>query len=127
MKAKVQNKETLDKALEIINKKYEGNVIYNRLPERKGNFYHFTLRVKSSHNLGHRIGFHPTSTGKNRRLVSACWHVHGDYFEAIFSIEPSAIIDVSTHRITKSFGNWQDRNIGSMMIPMYFSEACECE
>jgi hypothetical protein len=28
--------------------------------------------------------------------------------------------------IDTSGGNWQDRNIGSSMYPLYFSEACDC-
>lgn len=127
MIAKNTTIQDLYKTLENVNKKYDGNVIFNREPEPYGRQIRFTLRVKNSREPGHRIGFCLTSLGNHRRLVSACWHVHGNFFEELFEICPEAIIKTNGKDISIYGGNWEDRNIGSMMEPMYFSEACECE
>jgi hypothetical protein len=112
--------ETLESALEIINKKYADNVIWNREPEKIGNRYRFTLKVKDSKQPGHRRGFN------GQRMVSACWHVHGDFFDTIWDFEPEAKIKAGTLLMESKNDNWQDRNIGSVVNPMYFSEACDC-
>ena len=121
MKAYGVTREQLDKALAITNAKYNENITWNRVPEQKGKAYHFTLRVKSSKGPGHRLG-----QGLQYRLTAACWHTHGDFFEALLSVEPGARIVTAKSIITNEGGNWQDCNIGSMMFPMYYSEACEC-
>jgi len=117
--------EQLNKALETINKKYDNNIIWNQSPEainNKGTAYRFTIRVKDSKKSGARRG----QTG--RRMINACWHVHGDLFDTIFEIAPQAKIRSGNELIiTIDNGNWQDRNIGSMMRPLYHSEACECK
>jgi hypothetical protein len=114
--------ETLEKALVNVNKRYKGNVIFKRYPEKKGRQYHFTLKVKNSREPGARIGF------EGHHIRSACWHVHGNFFEEVFKLDPGAtIISGGSLIITKDAGNWQDRNIGSIMKPLYYSDACECE
>ena len=118
MKARECTKEDLFKALDKINEKYGGNVEFNRFDD-KG----FTLRVKSSKGPGHRL----SQSSPQKRMVSACWHVHGDFFDALFEVNPDAyVISLGDKRISKDRGNWADWNIGSRMFPMYFSEACEC-
>jgi len=108
-------------ALKEVNKKYDNNIIWNREPEQiNNNAFRFTLKVKDSKKPGHRLGF----TG--RRLINACWHVHGDFFDALLKINQDANITAGTLHINKDGGNWQDRNIGSQMQPLYYSEACEC-
>jgi len=113
--------EQLNKALKAINKQYKGNIIYNREPEQiSKNRVSFTLKVKDSNKTGARRGH----TG--RKMISACWHVHGDLFDALFKIKPDVLILAGTQRITAEHGNWIDRNIGSIMSPLYYSEACIC-
>ncbi len=116
----------LELTLKEVNKKYDSNVIFNRYPEQYGNQIRFTLRVKDSKKAGHKLGSRLTSKGNHRRLTSACWHVHGDFFGALFDICPDATINARGFKITQDCGNWEDRNIGSIMQPMYFSEACDC-
>ena len=118
--------QDLYKTLENVNKKYDGNVIFNRAPEPYGRQIRFTLRVKNSRKPGHRLGTWINDNGKQRHLTSACWHVHGNFFEELFKICPNAIIKTNGKDISIYCGNWEDQNIGSMMQPMYFSEACEC-
>lgn len=116
------NVSDLEKALEVTNKKYNNNIIWQRAPEAMGRRYRFTLRVKSSKEAGARRG----TDQKRRKLINACWHVHGDMFEAIFKIAPGAVITTGGKKITADAGNWEDRNIGSIMSPCYYSDACEC-
>jgi hypothetical protein len=115
-------KEDLEKALEAIQEKYDHNIRWNREPEKKGKRYMFTLTVGSSFWKGGRRGH----TG--RRIHAACWHVHGDFFEALFQVNPKAEIISRGNgtKITNEAGNWQDWNIGSIMSPMMYSEACDC-
>lgn len=123
MKATHTTESAMLGALAEVNKKYDNNIIFNRF-DRNGSGFNFTLRVVDSKKAGHRRGF----TG--RRLCSACWHVHGDYFDALLDISPEAVIisrgGPGAH-IDKHGGNWQDCNIGSQIRPLYFSEACDCD
>lgn len=135
--------EDLSKALSEVSKKYDNNVIwknYTKLGEKR---FRVTLRVADSKKKGHRLGYSyhvnkmlgHSNKGVMRRLVSACWHVHGDFFDILLRINPNAIIKTSIERrptdIYKNeqgviIHNWQDWNIGSQMCPWYYSEACEC-
>ena len=128
MEARNCSIDDLNKALATVNKQYAGNVTWNREPEKNGRLIRFTLRVKDSKGPGHRLGF-AGSNGKQRRMTSACWHVHGNFFEALFQVNDKAVVMTGSDRkrITADEGNWEDRNIGSQVYPMYFSEACECE
>jgi len=111
--------ETIQKALKIINKKYEGNIEFREI-EQQGKRVRFTLRIKESKGPGSR-----RSPWTNHRIPSACWHVHGDLFDEIFQIEPDAIIYATGKKIEK-YNNWQDWNIGNKLNPCYFSDACDC-
>ena len=114
------NIEQLEKALEAVNKRYKGNVKFKRL-EPNGRRVNFTLTVKSAKDPGGRRGF------SGKRVAAACWHVHGHFFEELFKINSEAWISSGGSKITKERGNWQDRNIGSMIKPLYYSEACDCD
>lgn len=121
MKAKNVTIEQLEKALELTNKQYDNNIIWNRSPEYRGKHLIFTLKVKDSKGKGARRGF------SGKRLAHACWHVHGDFFDNLFEINPKAVVIATGEEITKNYGNWQDRNIGSQACPLYFSQACDCQ
>jgi hypothetical protein len=121
MYAKNVSIKNVQDALAKTNEKYDNNIIFNRL-ESTGRGVKFTLTVRNSKKAGARRGI------SGRRIAAACWHVHGDLFDALINIQPEVIIRTSsTHHIDKDGGNWQDRNIGSMMQPMMFSKACECK
>lgn len=111
----------LEQALKEINRRFDNNIDFNRF-DRQG----FTLKVKDSKKAGHKLGYCTTKAGNHRRLINACWHVHGYFFDALFSIRPDAVIYSRGKRITKHYGNWKDSNIGSIAEPMAFSEACDC-
>lgn len=118
MKAKNTNQMEMEKALQVINLKYDNNITWKRFDN--GKTINFTLTVKTSKGKGGRI------SQKGRRIAAACWHVHGDFFDALFNINPDAIIVSMGNKIDINYGNWQDRNIGSMMQHFMYSESCEC-
>ena len=113
----------LEKALELTNKDYDDNLMFNRLEalNQKGTTYRMTIRVKNSSGKGAKIGY----TG--RKTISACWHAHGDLFDNILKLSPEAKIRTAGLDIDINGGNWIDKNIGSIINPMYFSEACNCD
>ena len=120
MIARNVDQSDLEKALFNLNQKYENNIVWNRF-ERKGNGYAFTLRVISSKGRGAKRGF------SGRKTIHACWHVHGDFFDFLFKINPRAYVWSAGNKITKDYGNWEDRNIGSIVSPLMYSDSCECK
>ena len=123
-------KEDLEKALEILNQKYDNNVTWNRFQQISSRSFRVTLRVKDSKKAGHRIAYWAYVNGKIKRLPYACWHTHGDFFDILLNINPNAVIQVLNRKIyrvgNEIVNNWVDWNIGSLMYPLYYSEACEC-
>lgn len=120
MKAKNTNTQEMHQALAAINEKYEGNIKFKRFDD--GKTINFTLTVINSKAKGGRYN-HMTS----RYISAACWHVHGDFFEALLAINDNAvIISGGTLKIDKTGGNWTDRNIGSVAHPMMYSDSCLC-
>jgi hypothetical protein len=120
----------LKEALERINQKYENNITFSNFLQIGKNRYNVTLRVKDSKKAGHRISYSAYIQGKTRRLPYACWHVHGDFFDTLLDINPNAVVYAVNRKIYKKgnevIGNWVDWNIGSIIYPLYYSEACDC-
>jgi len=110
----------LERALKIVNLKYNDNIIWNRFEQLGPKRFAVTLRVKDSRGPGHRIGH------SGRRLIYACWHAHGDFFDALLSVNIETVIMTANRTISKYGGNWIDWNIGSIMRPLMYSEACDC-
>lgn len=127
MIAKNTNQQEMKKALKMTNKKFNNNVIFNRF-ETKGKQFAFTLKVKDSKQAGHRLHLSYGIDGlrSQKRSTSACWHVHGTFFDELFKINPNVIVVSRGKKISIDGGNWEDDNIGSVMFPVYFSESCEC-
>lgn len=101
--------------MENVNSEHGYKLILNR-DEMQGKWYHFTIRSEKSGIAGARTSY------SGRNMVSASWHAHGFLFDEIFKIEPSAKVVSLGKEITRENGNWQDKNIGSMYNPCYFSE-----
>lgn len=117
-------REQVDKALATVAALYGDNIIYNRCDpaNQRGDRWIVTLRCKSSKEPGHRLAAYSPWAKSQRRLVSACWHVHGEFMDAL-----PASASITTSRTTKFVGDdWEDFNIGSIVYPTYASEACEC-
>lgn len=68
---------------------------------------------------------------RGRRVHAVCWHGHREFFRALFRRVPDADVTTALARYTSpahfeaTFGA-TDKNIGSMVEPMQFSEACAC-
>src|SRR5512136_1586800 len=105
---------TLIAALNNVNKEHGYELSFKRF-EKIGKYYHFTITSKSKI-PGSRV----SHSGRN--LAAASWHAHGYLFDEIFKIEPEAIIYSLGSKITRDFGNWQDKDTGSQFSPMMFSE-----
>ena len=113
MKTSAQSSTVLQ-AIKSINKEYGYSISLNR-NDQTGKWFNFTI-ASPSKVPGARVSW------SGRNLAKASWHAHGYLFDAIFAIEPDAIIQALGNKITKDFGNWQDVQIGSMMSPCYMSE-----
>ncbi len=118
--------EDIRVALERVNEDFESNIIFNRFDtlDSKDTRHAVTLRCLSSKKAGHRMTVYEP-WGKQRRLVAACWHVHGSFFNALPTGTKIRSIG-STTTCECEATNWHDWNIGSMMYPTMASEACEC-
>tara|TARA_Y100000310_G_C20430071_1_gene691039 strand:- start:386 stop:760 length:375 start_codon:yes stop_codon:yes gene_type:complete len=116
-------REELETALVGVNAQYGDNVTWNNLEALSATRHRVTLRVHSSSGPGHRLGqnVHP-ATGNRRRMTAACWHVHGTFFD---SLPVGTVIRAGGKAISPG-DPWEDRNIGSMMYPLLYSEACDC-
>ena len=128
-------KDQIERALNEINKKYSGNIQFNRFDYKdtnRGPRAQVTLKVKDSHGPGAHRGLTYNDDMifvKGRRTVSACWHVHGHFFDALFKLAPRADVVSRLHGrriITAHNGNLEDFDIGSMTSPFYASDACDC-
>ena len=126
MKLKNVSENQLLSALLEVADQYDANVIFNREPERKGNFLHFTLKVKDSSGPGAR------RSHSGRKLASACWHVHRDLMMLIFDRHPDAILVTALARYEgrddfyNKFEATGNVNIGSQFQPITMQDACEC-
>lgn len=108
--------EQLTDCIKALNKERKYKITYNRYPERKGNFIHFTIRSEKSGIPGSRLSY------SGRRLVSASWHAHGYLFDKIYDINPNAIIVCGRTRYECKSDNWKDYDVGSLFYPCQFSE-----
>jgi hypothetical protein len=123
--------------------KYDGNVEIRDISDkssRKTIRTSFTLRVKNGR-AGNK-GAHGTRAIDSRRTgngphrlrcssMSACWHVHYDVLEALFS--QTETVQVSSALATYTPGDFHTEaiktaamNVGSQMQPHYPTELCEC-
>lgn len=126
------SKEDLERALKMVNKKYHQNITFKRGPEPKGKRWLITLTVNNANKKkgttrGARLG--PSGLmgyGSIHHIAAACWHVHGDFFDILWDIQPKMEVRGGGFHYTNPTQNWQNRNIGSIMYPVYFSEACDC-
>ncbi len=125
--------QELQTALNELNVHFNDNIKFKGITQISSNRVRFTLTVNDSSGPGGRLGHGRKNNGERRKLSAACWHVHGHFFDCLFSSSfdpdrPSSELFVSTQgrKIDKTEGNWVDWNIGSIADPMYFSDACEC-
>jgi len=105
----------------------EGNIIYMQCfpTNKKEDRWNVRLECRSRFAVGHRI--HDSYFRKNpMNSRYACWDTHGNYFKKLIEINPDVVIVSMGQKIDQHGGNWIDRNIGSIIQPMMYSDACEC-
>jgi hypothetical protein len=85
-----------------------------------------------------RKGFSRLSSGERRTTNAICWHGHREFFRELFKLAPEGKVQTASLRGFGKGERWYtaenferlfgktDRNVGSMMDPMRFSEACWC-
>lgn len=112
--------------LQEIIREADENIIFNREPERIGNFLHFTLRVVSSKGAFAKVSV------SGRRSVALCWHGHRDVMRVIFDRYPKALLVTAMARYDGREGFESEypatgqQNAGSAFNPMPFAYCCEC-
>ena len=125
------NRSELQQALDEVNKYYDKNVMWNNLVQMSGSGrrWRVTLKVKDSHGKGAKISkyYYPEPDFNHpklhqRHIPSACWHVHGRFFDNL----PDAARIWSKGASFRPHHYWEDFNVGSVMYPVYASECCDC-
>lgn len=104
----------LHQALDKINEKYEGNIFFNTILNKEKRVS-FTLAAVSG-----KYGSRNSASG--RKMPKASWHAHGDFFDALFEINPDCFVRSQGKKITKDAGNWEEIKTGSFYSPSYMSD-----
>jgi len=118
-------KDDIDGALDSVNQKFNGNIRLNNYHQLSGTGlrHRVTLRVIDSHGNGAHISRRmEIFGGKPRHTTSACWHVHGHFFDAL----PYGTRITSGGRVFNAGDMWGDSIGGSVMCPLYASDSCNC-
>ena len=103
-------------ALRRANAVYSANLEFASFSVSARGIVSCTLRVKDSRGAGARVGL------SGRRMVSACWHAHGTFFDEL----PLQTEIITSRGRTQPLAVWHDWNIGSIMYPLMYSDACLC-
>jgi hypothetical protein len=135
----VNGEQAIRAALLAIYDDYNGNVKLKRCDPAGGNRaggenWNVTLTVHTSKARGATV--REDHWGKYKlgykRVAAACWHAYGDFMNALpngttvisspmlMGIQPIGPLVVGHDNL------WRDYNVGSMMYPMYASDACNC-
>lgn len=111
----------------VSNESYDGNVVFKREPEQTGWAVSFTLTVANSRAKGGR------RSNSGRRIAACCWHGHRDIMCAIFAEFPDARLKTAQADydgrldFEAKFECTGDTNIGSIVQPMSYADARDCE
>ena len=124
MQARNVSFQEMNQALEIVNKKYDGNIEFKRL-EWRGKKIIFTLKVKDNKGLGTALNVMyklkeirgDNLRGQPKHSGSASWYAHGYFYEELLKISPKAVINSTLKGKSVSIdingGNWQNPVLGS--------------
>ncbi len=116
------NKPGLDMALLLTNVRYGDNVKFAREPQYKRTHWIISLKTEDAMKVGSR-------RSKKKISNSACWHVHRDFYENIFKINPLARVSTFTadykgegafrHKFTAT----GEKDLGNGLL---MKDACNC-
>ena len=116
----------LEAAVGAANTDHEDNIQLEAKQASQG-LIRFTLRVHNSSGKGAHL------SASGRRTVSACWHVHRDVMQALFSAHPQASIasGLAKYRngedFLANFGRTYYANAGSQARPVAYGTLCLCD
>jgi len=110
--------DVLKRALSHVNSLFHNNIIMEA--EDRGLYFLVRLKVKNSKGKGAR------RSPNGRKLINACWHVHGEFIEKIFKLDKEAVVYTVGEVFRSDNWYWKDWNAGSLMNPIYISELCSC-
>ena len=89
-------------------------------------------------NTSYRFGIRPIDgkfqrvSPSGRKVHAVCWHGHLDFMRCLYSINPAAKFRTAMNNynslddLEATKGNAYHRNIGSVMFPMDYGDACKC-
>ncbi len=136
-------REQLEAAMAKVNEKYNGNIIFDNIEfdhlRRDGREeWRVTLRTRDSKAYGSARSVRlesPWGSGGGRRIPKACWHAHGDFFDALGRLCPEAeMIGRPGHssapepnrRCRVADHGWVDPYVHNEFDGQYASEMCDC-
>lgn len=74
-----------------------------------------------------------SNSGKRRRVHAVCWHGHYAFMRTVLELDPTAVFVTGIDRweglrdfMERAWAS-ADRNIGSIMYPDAYRDACNCE
>ena len=92
MIAKNLTKKQLYHILRVVNRTYENNIMFKSIYDHGRNI-NFALQVVDSRKSGAgQAPFRVRKDGGHYRTISACWHVHGHFFDIALTLYPNARI-----------------------------------
>jgi len=115
-------KVEIENALNIVNEMFEDNITFKSFTSanQKGTTWNVSLRAVKSDGPGARLAY------SGRRSISACWHVHGYFMDALPS--DCKIYSGLYGKSCRHPGEpWQEQRIGSQFMSISMSDLCECE
>jgi len=89
-------------------------------------------------NTSYRFGIRPIDgkfqrvSPSGRKVHAVCWHGHLEFMRNLYRTNATAKFRTAMNNydsladLESNKGNAYHRNIGSMIYPMYYGDACEC-
>ena len=124
-----KNKSDFVKSINQISNKLGMAIDYNSI---SGNCYRVKLVKKKENKNYQRKGFYNNKNGTPRKVNAICWHGYRDFLTELYKIYSD--LRVFTAQITYNnkedfelkYPNTANKNIGSMVQPLSYKDACFC-
>ena len=124
-----RNKSDFENSINQIANKLEIEIDYNSI---SGNCYRVKLNKKKENKNYQRKGFYNNKNGTPRKVNAICWHGFRDFLTELYKIYSD--LRVFTAQITYNnkedfelkYPNTANINIGSMVQPLSYGNACFC-
>lgn len=128
-------------AVEKAGAHYDGNLraeIGREFTRKDGSCQRFTARVVLRHTgfqlygKGDDLAPGQRRSWQGRRINAACWHAYRDALQELFNTEPDAKVSTAfakyhgAEQFSEKFPATGWANIGSMVQPVQYREACDC-